>query len=145
MILFLPGSIIAGLLTYLALSYLYTPTRISVPLSILISTLIFGLNNYYFFPQSNMKEKRELRQQGIEGSSCVYGSRDFIFILVYGILLSILFITSVSEQDEFRSYIPWEQVKSIDIISLANAIAFSFLLPGYGLVVLLDKNRRLTL
>jgi len=92
-----------------------------------------------------MKEKRELRQQGIEGSSCFYGSRDFIFILVYGILLSILFLTSVSEQDEFRSYIPWEQVKSIDIISLANAIAFSFLLPGYGLVVLLDKNRRLTL
>ena len=92
-----------------------------------------------------MKEKRELRQQGIARSSYVYGSLDFFFILVYGILLSILFLTSVSEQYEFRSYVPWEQVKYLDIINLANAIAFSFLLPGYGVVVLLDKNRKLSL
>ncbi len=145
MILLLPGSIIAGLLTYLVLSYLYTPTRISVPLSILISTLIFGLNSYYFFPLSNMKEKRELRQQISERFSNIYGSLHFFFILVYGILLSILFLTSVSEQDVLRSYLPWEQVTSFDIINLANAIAFSFFLPGYGLVVLLDKNRNMSL
>jgi hypothetical protein len=34
---------------------------------------------------------------------------------------------------------------SFDIINLANAIAFSFFLPGYGLVVFLDKNRELAL
>src|SRR5215211_4350464 len=99
MMLSLPGSFIAGLLTYLVLSYLYIPIRISVPLSILISTLIFGLNNYYFFPRPNMKEKRKIRQHNIEGSSYVYGSLDFFFIWVYGILFSILFLTSVPEQD----------------------------------------------
>ena len=33
----------------------------------------------------------------------------------------------------------------IDIINIANAIAFSFFLPGYGIVLLLDKNRKMTL
>jgi hypothetical protein len=145
MMLLLPGFFIGGLLTYLILSYLHIPTTISLPLSILISTLIFGLNNYYFFPRKNMKENRKIGENDIKGSSYVYGPLDFFFIWVYGILLLLLFLTSVSEQAEFRSYIPWGQMTSFDIVNLANAIAFSFFLPGYGLVVLLDKNRKLAL
>src|SRR5215212_9921703 len=108
--LILPGSFIAGLLTYLILSYLYTPIRISIPLSILISTLIFSLNKYYFLPESNMKDKRRLRQHNAKGYSYTYGSRNLVFIWAYGILISILIATSVSEQNYYRSsYVSWEK------------------------------------
>jgi hypothetical protein len=142
----LPGSFVAGLLIYSILSFLYTPIGISIPLSILISTLVFGLNSYYFLPRSiTTKENERIRQHNINASSYVYRSLDFFVVWVYGILFSILFLTSVSEQEEFSSYIPWEQITSLDSINLANATAFSFFLPGYGLVVLLDKNRKFSL
>ena len=145
MTLLIPGSIIAGLLTYFVLSYLATPTGISVPLSVLISILIFGLNNYYFFPLPNKKEKSKTRKHNTDGFSNTYGSLDFFYICVYGILFSILVITSVSDHEVLRSYVPWRQVAPFEIINIANAIAFSFFLPGYGLLLLLDKNRKMTL
>src|SRR5688572_24219113 len=145
MTLLIPGSIIGGLLTYFVLSYLATPTGISVTLSILISALIFGLNSYYFYPLPNKNEKRKVRQHNTEGFSNTYNSLDFLYICVYGILFSILVITSVSDQDVLRSYVPWGQMAPFDIINIANAVAFSFFLPGYGLVLLLDKNRNMTL
>ena len=74
MTLLLPGSIIPGLLAYFVLSFLSTPTRISVPLSILISILIFGLNSYYFYPTA--KQKRE------EKTATAYIPKDFLIIYV---------------------------------------------------------------
>jgi len=41
------GSIIAGLVIYSVLSYLLIPQRIIIPISIIMSMLIFGLIEYY--------------------------------------------------------------------------------------------------
>jgi hypothetical protein len=43
----LAGPLIAGLAVYLILSYLFVPLRVTIPLAIIISVLIFGLSGYY--------------------------------------------------------------------------------------------------
>jgi membrane associated rhomboid family serine protease len=58
LLLILQGCFIAGLL-----SYLYTPIKVSVALSIIISALIFGLNKYYLFPQSNIEQTRNFQRR----------------------------------------------------------------------------------
>src|ERR671924_620369 len=48
LLLALPGPLLSGLTIYLIFSsYLLVPLRITVPISIIMSTLIFGLTNYY--------------------------------------------------------------------------------------------------
>jgi hypothetical protein len=41
------GSLIAGIAVYFVLSYLIAPLRVTIPLAIIISILIFGLSKYY--------------------------------------------------------------------------------------------------
>jgi ABC-type multidrug transport system fused ATPase/permease subunit len=43
----LAGPLIAGLAVYIVLSYLFVPLRITTPLAIIISVLVFGLSKYY--------------------------------------------------------------------------------------------------
>jgi hypothetical protein len=145
LLLILPGCFIAGLLTYFILSFLYIPIKVSVALSIIISALIFGLNKYYLFPQSNTGETRNIQLQNAEASHKVYACLDFIVIWMSAIVISILVATSVSEQNDYVSFVPWQQMTSYDIIKLAVAIAFSFFLPGYVLLGIIDKNYTLSL
>jgi hypothetical protein len=143
MVLILPGSVLAGLLVYSILAYLYTPIQISIPLSILISTLVLGLNKYYFTPQKDREDERESREHTIGGNPSDH-VKNLVFIWSYGILISILIATSISEQNNYTSYVSWERITFLDTVILADAIAFSFFLPGYGLVAVLDKNHTLT-
>ena len=145
MSLLLPGSIIPGLLAYFVLSLLSTPTRISVPLSILVSILVFGLNIYYFILLPNRKQKGKLQRQHITEFTNSFSSLYVLFICIYGILLSMLVLTSVTNQEVLGLYVPWGQVAPVDIIKIANAIAFSFFLPGYGILLLLDRDGKMML
>ena len=144
MVLILPGCFIAGLLIYSILAQFHTPLGVSIPLSILISILIFGLNKFYFTPQTDPEDKRKSQEHFIRGNFFTRGSINLVFIWSYGILISILIATSISDQNNYESYVSWEKITFFDTIILANAIAFSFFLPGYGLVAVVDKNYRLT-
>jgi hypothetical protein len=66
-----------------------------------------------------------------------------LFVCIYGILLSTLVVTFVTNQEVLKSYFPWGEITPIDIIKIANAIAFSFFLPGYGILLLMDKDGKL--
>jgi hypothetical protein len=144
MVLILPGCFIAGLIIYSILAQFHTPIGVSIPLSILISILIFGLNKFYFTPQTDREDKRKSQEHFIRGNFSTRGSLNLVFIWSYGILISILVATSISEQNDYKSYVSWEKITFFDTIILANAIAFSFFLPGYGLIAVVDNNHRLT-
>jgi hypothetical protein len=132
-----------GILAYFILSILSTPIRISVPLSIFISILVFGLTAYYFNLLPDTREKRKLQSYHISGFSNSFTSMFVLFVCIYGILLSTLVVTFVTNQEVLMSYFPWGEITPIDIIKIANAIAFSFFLPGYGILLLMDKDGKL--
>src|SRR5918998_3546267 len=114
MVLILPGSVISGFFIYSVLASLYTPIQVSIPLSILISILIFGLNKFYFTQQTNAEDKRKSQEHFIGGSFYTCGSLNLVFIWSYGILVSILIATSISEQNDYKSYVSWEKITFFD-------------------------------
>ena len=46
-IMVLPGALISGLTIYFIFSYLFIPIKITIPISFIISLLVFGLTKYY--------------------------------------------------------------------------------------------------
>lgn len=62
---------------------------------------------------------------------------DISFILIYIILLFIL-IGSYSNQP-VELFVDWQDISTVQLLNLLAAIAFSFFLPGYALVRLLNK------
>ncbi|HZD82724.1 MAG TPA: hypothetical protein VE076_07605, partial [Nitrososphaeraceae archaeon] len=52
-VLSLPGALISGLTIYFIFLYLFIPNRITLPVSIVISLLVFGLTKYYTADQAN--------------------------------------------------------------------------------------------
>jgi len=114
------------------------PIKVSVPLSIIVSVLIFGLSRYYSFNSYQVKEEayaiRGKREFGLQTS-------DVLFISLFSLaLVTISIPTSETNQD----FIPWEQFGLIQIIKLAAATALNFFLPGYAIVKMLDKKNSLT-
>jgi hypothetical protein len=136
----LAGSILSGLSVYFALSYLLIPIRITIPLSVLICILIFGLTKYY---HSWIEEKKG----EIKGVSAIlkksYGTSivDISFILVYIILLFILLSSSFNQTEEL--FTDWQKISAKQLLNLLAGIAFSFFLPGYALVMLVNKSYKL--
>src|ERR1051325_5554700 len=43
----LPGALISGLTIYFIFSYLFMPIKITIPVSFIISLIVFGLTKYY--------------------------------------------------------------------------------------------------
>ena len=136
-----PGVLISGLSVYFILSYLLMPIRITLPLSIIISVLIFGLTRYYYAH----KEQTTIRNnaQQIEKKSAESSITNFVFIVTYIVLLAVLVNSSSNATSGL--FIDWQKVALFQIFYLTAAIAFSFFLPGYALVTLLNKKYKLRL
>jgi hypothetical protein len=137
--LFLPGSILSGLSVYFALSYLYIPIRICIPLAIVFSILIFGLTKYY----SAAKESKSGEDtSSVDAKSQNRGIAKISFIVIYSIVLLLLTASSLNQSAEL--FVAWEKITPTQVLSLLAAIAFSFFLPGYALIMLLNRRRKLT-
>ena len=136
----LTGSILSGLSVYFALSYLLIPIRITIPLSVLICILIFGLTKYYHSWIEEKKGERKVVPAIVKKS---YGTSivDISFILVYIILLFVL-LSSYSNQTE-ELFTDWQKISAKQLLNLLAGIAFSFFLPGYALVMLVNKSYKL--
>jgi hypothetical protein len=65
--------LIAGLAVYIVLSYLFVPLRVTTPLAIIISVLIFGLSKYYA-NSSNNSEKGRKSETTIKKAAKIYNS-----------------------------------------------------------------------
>ena len=133
-LLSLPGPVLSGLAMYFILSYFFVPFRITIPLSVIMSILIFGLTNYYQDKRTNQSESK-LTEINFNKSSL-----NIIFVIIY-IFLLIIILTSKPNSD---IYIPWGQFTSFQIVRLAAAIAFSIFMPGYAIVSALDRRGELT-
>jgi hypothetical protein len=54
----LAGPLVAGMAVYLILSYLFAPLRVTIPLTIIIPVLIFGLCKYYTANNNNNNDDK---------------------------------------------------------------------------------------
>ena len=59
LLLILPGCLLAGLSAYSILLYLLVPITITLPLSLIISVLVFGLTKYYFSYEDGKEETKK--------------------------------------------------------------------------------------
>jgi hypothetical protein len=145
-LLILAISISAGVFTFSILSYALVASRIAIPLSIVISMLIFGLAKYYsvsifdankvqgeYLSDSN-KENYKSAEHGTKESSNVLTAA-FVTIFVIAILIS-----SFAHTQEFRIFINWDNIGLSGIIQLGSAILLCFFLPGYAIVLVITKK-----
>src|SRR5438093_3864834 len=136
------SSFSSGLFVYFVLSYLLVMPRISIPISVSVSTLIFGLTRYYRAPYSDKHDTKSIAPNSTLSS---YDDSDgvndpqpvTIFVILYGIILAISTFISKPESNIFIS---WSQIGASGIIQLAAAILLSFFIPGYALVLILAKK-----
>ena len=137
----MPGVLLSGLTVYFILSYLLMPIRITLPLSIIISVLIFGLTKYY----TAYKEQPAITNnaQQFEKKSAESNVHNIVFIITYIVLLGIL--VNSSSNGTSGLFTDWEKIESAQIFYLIAAIAFSFFLPGYALVAFLNRNYKLSI
>ena len=140
LILLLPGSLLSGLSIYYILSYLLVPFGITFPISIIISILVFGLSKYYV--ENHKEDELHDLQFGEEKKSHEPKLANVIFI---GIFIVMLIIVSFPFNKNLQVFVPWEQITSIQVLKLVAATALSFFLPGYALVMMLDRKHALTL
>jgi hypothetical protein len=125
--------------------------RITIPISISVSTLIFGLTSYYSASYSNKNHTKSLILNGTLTSEDGKAYRDgdnvndsqfiTIFVILYGTLLAIS--TFISKPDS-NIFISWSEIGPSGIIQLAAAILLSFFIPGYALVLLLAKKCKIS-
>jgi hypothetical protein len=136
----LPGTILSGLSVYFVLSYLLIPIRITIPISVLICILIFGLTKYY---HSWIEKKKGEIKEVVATVKKLHGTgiADISFILVYIILLFILLSSAFNQTGEI--FTDWQKISANQLLNLLAAVAFCFFLPGYALVMLVNKSYKL--
>src|SRR6476659_4996331 len=121
------------------LSYILIPLKISLPLSIITSVLIFGLAKYY----SVQKEENNIKENNVQNTETMPQSNlhNIIFMITYVVLLLVL--VNCSTNTTSGIFIDWDKITPLQGLNLAAAIAFSFFLPGYALVTILNKKYKL--
>ena len=132
----LPGPLISGIIVYFVLSSLVIPFRITGPISIIISVLIFGLANYY----SN--EKANEHQYGNIRETTQYHKKSISNIFFAGAYIILIIFAFLSERNS-EIFVHWEQITEVQIIRLVAAIILSLFAPGYALVTVLDRKHEL--
>jgi len=141
------GTLISSVPVYLVLSYLLIPANFTIPLAAVMGIISFGLIRYYYTTQSknanSEKESDESELSSINGfinrsENNNTGYSNFIFTLVYLILLLICFFFSNSNLDTI--YSNWNSFEIMDIITLSAGILVSFFMPGYAIIHLLAKK-----
>jgi hypothetical protein len=143
--LILPGALFSALSVYIILSYLIIPSKITLPGSILIFTLVFGLTSYYVRTTTMPSQNTRIgRGEEVKRKAHQYNDGVSIWNIIFiGIYISTLLIVASLPRSNQDLFIPWVQLTPINITNLVAAIALSFFLPGYTLISALDRKREL--
>jgi hypothetical protein len=135
LLLTLVGPVLSGFFVYFILSSLATPLRISAPLSIVISIIIFGLSSHYGKERVSSQYRNSRSQIGPNKSIL-----NFFFVAIY--LTSIIF--TFLSQDNSQIFVSWQKVAALDLVKLGFAIGISVFMPGYALIIsILDRKSSL--
>jgi hypothetical protein len=139
-------SIIPGLFVYFILSYLFVVPRITVPISILLPILIFGLIRYYSTSKiyanthdadSNLNDNglNDIQEQDRKRQNGAVAS--IFFAAIFAVLIVIF---AFSGSDNFHVFIEWKEIGVIGIIQLVVAVALCFFIPGFAIVLILTRK-----
>lgn len=136
------GPLLAGAFVFFVLVVLLVPLRINIPVSILISFLIFWLARYYFAnKQDYIKDrcdKAGLTDSG-EKSSTNKGIYSVIYAILFSISLSISFFTAYDPD----IYVSWINFTLIDGLKLISSMGLTLFMPGYALISVICKHEEL--
>jgi Protein of unknown function (DUF1616) len=131
----LPGSILSGLAIYIVFSALLVPLRITGPISLVISFLVFGLSNYYCRTGDSNQQISKITTE-IEIAKSTFNS---FFIAAYIILIIFALLSYYNP----KIFVHWQEITWSQTIRLAAALLLSFFFPGYALVSTLLKKSEL--
>jgi len=146
------GSVLSALFVYSVLSYLLITPRITIPVSIITSILVFGLTRYYdSFRTLTDSNERQNENSMIENSHDndvhVRNSKNenwqlssVLFVTFFAILI---LISSFTNGQKFHIFINWNEIGILGIIQLGAAIMLCFFIPGYALVLVLSKKYKI--
>jgi hypothetical protein len=141
-------SIVPGFFVYFILSYLFVIPKITIPVSIILPILIFGLVRYYSTPQSYTalgpqdsilkdNQKDDIHKQDREKPNGAVAS--IFFATVFSLLLIIFAFSS----SDFHVFVEWKDIGIIGIIQLAVADALCFFIPGFAIVLILTRRYKI--
>ena len=115
-----------------------------------MSILVFGLTRYYstsydlnLDAQYTRPNKVEASEGGQSYTNTDKGNQSqhlIIFVALYSILL--LTSTFISKPDS-EIFLNWSNIDAIAVIQLGAAIMLSFFMPGYAVVLIITKTRRI--
>jgi hypothetical protein len=153
----LGGPLVSSLSLYLILSSLLLfPSDITVALSVILFSLLFGLSSYLLLgrDENGSRQNDHINENNTDtdanGVRHINVARikknsasNLIFISVYIISL-IIVATSKPLDNTEELFIAWNQLSMspMQIMQLAGAFLLSFLFPGYAIVYLLLKGNR---
>ncbi|HKQ21497.1 MAG TPA: hypothetical protein VJS91_05620 [Nitrososphaeraceae archaeon] len=133
--LILPGSVLAGFAVFTVLSYLLVPQRITIPLSLTIGILIFGLTKYY-----SMSTENDIRESELNTTSQNYAGT----IVFVGLFISALLVVNIfPHNDNPGLFTEWQNINATNMIEVLSAIGICFFLPGYTIVSFLEREHRM--
>lgn len=146
------SSIVSSLFVYFVLSYLSVTQRVTIPVSFLMFTLIFGLTRYYSTPYNQndyaCSGKSKLNNSSQKGISIRNENKENelpSIILFLTIFVIVIVTCALISKTNFGIFMPWNKFDGISLIQLGAAIALSFFLPGYAVVLILTKNHKINL
>jgi hypothetical protein len=144
-------TLITGISVYVVLSYLFVPPKLTIPLSVFMSSLSVGLVNYHFFSYKSNMELQYGSNDPIDSSKSIDFDKNktngdhyisnTIFVIVY--LVSLLVCSVFSEPHLEHIYKSWFTIGAIELVSLGAAIILSFFLPGYAILLVLTKSYKI--
>lgn len=134
----LPGPILSGLALYAIQSALAVPIQISIPYSVLVGILVFGLTNLFVEHKSSNGKNQKINNLGLKQISWISQN---LFPIFFGFLLLVLILFHTSELPDL--YTTWSQFGLRDIIKLVSALSLTLFVPGYAVVLMLDTKSNL--
>jgi hypothetical protein len=141
-------SIIGGISVYFVMQYVLIPKSISIPLSIIISALIYALTMYYS-QSSNRENYNDLHLKSKDNNEIIESEKQFsakelsksfiLFVFIYATAITICAFSN----PEFLIYKNWNEISVIEIIQLGTSIMLTFFLPGYAILLIMTIADRL--
>jgi hypothetical protein len=136
------GSLIVGFFVYTILSYFYVAAKISIPLSITLPLLIFGLTNYYSKSRSNNNDGDFAIKGEVHSKDHNKKKGDLLRIL-FVILFGIVVLISAFASKNSEIFVNWNEIGVIGIIQLGAAIVLSFFMPGLAIMIIIMKKYKM--
>lgn len=140
---------IAGMCVYSVLAYLFVSPRITIPISIIISVLIFGLTKYYTasYTVTGTEDRNSVIKDNPDNDTKGGGEKKnnprtstILFIIIFTVLILIYTFTP---KENFHIFVNWNEIGIQGIIQLSAAILLCFFVPGYGIVLITTRKYKM--